>query len=65
MPEECKLDEDNFYGDRDDEISEAKYKRSLITAGEGDTVTIIYTVSMRPDNSHTVTIIYTVSNETR
>jgi len=45
MPEECKLDEDNFYGDRDDEISEAKYKRSLITAGEGDTVTIIYTVS--------------------
>lgn len=44
MPNECIIDEEDFYGDRAEEIAAAKEKLRLIKAENGDTVTLHYKV---------------------
>lgn len=47
MPPDCaKIDDDNLYGDRDDEINAAKEELRLKTAEIGDTVSLHFKVGI-------------------
>ncbi|XP_052762090.1 uncharacterized protein LOC128204733 [Mya arenaria] len=46
MPDECVLNDEDFYGDRQVEIEMERQRLRLIQAEEGDTVTLHYTLSL-------------------
>ncbi|KAL4218024.1 Peptidyl-prolyl cis-trans isomerase fpr2 [Mactra antiquata] len=51
VPDECIVDDEDFYGERGDEINAAREKKRLITAEVGDTVTLHFKIVLDSDGT--------------